>query len=69
MPLSGCKYTIEGYGLQKPQCYDFRDVQPKEDVTFTGKFVPKRSGQRTVVATFNSNRLQGVGGSTFVTVQ
>ncbi|KAK4880422.1 hypothetical protein RN001_008568 [Aquatica leii] len=68
IPLTNCKYTIEGHGLIRPKTVDFRDVNPNETVTFKETFVPTLSKQRTLVCTFSSKQVEGIQGSTSFTV-
>lgn len=68
MRLTQCKYTVEGLGFQKPKTVAFRDVLENEDVTFSEQVVPQRVGKRSIVITFTSKELQGMGGSTSVNV-
>ncbi|KAK5646601.1 hypothetical protein RI129_005065 [Pyrocoelia pectoralis] len=67
--LTNCKYTVEGHGLIRPKTVDFRDVNGKETVTFTETLTPTLAKQRTLVASFSSKEMQGVQGSTSITVE
>ncbi|EFA03506.1 hemocyte protein-glutamine gamma-glutamyltransferase [Tribolium castaneum] len=66
LPLTDCIYTIEG--LQKPKTVQFRDVQPKETVNISDSFKAKRPGERRIVVNFNSRQMQGISGTSKVTV-
>ncbi|KRT83933.1 hypothetical protein AMK59_295, partial [Oryctes borbonicus] len=67
--LTGCVYSVEGPGLQKPKVSYYRDVQPNEIVDFSETFYPHRSGEMKIVANFNCNEMEGINGSTTVLVQ
>lgn len=69
VPLTSCSYTVEGPGLQKPKSVGYRDVQPNELVDLTETFKAKRVGERQIIANFTSNQIQGVTGSTQITIQ
>lgn len=61
--LSECEFTFEGPGLVRPQTIKYRDVKMGEMVSHTQKFIPRQSGERKMVATFNSRELVDVVGS------
>ena len=61
--LSECEFMFEGAGLVRPQTIKFRDVKVGEMVSHTHKFIPRQSGDRKLVATFNSRELVDVVGS------
>ncbi|XP_071448771.1 hemocyte protein-glutamine gamma-glutamyltransferase-like [Hetaerina americana] len=67
-PLTNCTLSVEGPGLQRPRISRQRDVKPGELVTFTERFFPRKSGQRKIVATFDSKQLTEINGSTTITV-
>lgn len=66
--LTDCFFTIEGPGLQRPKQVQFRDVRPGELVTFNETFVPRRQGERKIVATFTSRQMSEITGSSSVNV-
>ncbi|XP_046384638.1 hemocyte protein-glutamine gamma-glutamyltransferase-like [Ischnura elegans] len=68
MPLTNCTLSVEGPGLQRPRISRQRDVKPGELVTLTERFFPRKSGQRRIVATFDSQELAEITGSAVVTV-
>ncbi|KAG8256669.1 hypothetical protein J6590_063512 [Homalodisca vitripennis] len=66
--LSNCSFSVEGPGLQRPKVIQYRDVMPNEMVTFSEYFTPKMAGKRKIMASFTSNQLTEVIGSTSVHV-
>ncbi|KAG8239170.1 hypothetical protein J437_LFUL018944, partial [Ladona fulva] len=66
--LTNCTLSVEGPGLQRPRITRKRDVKPGELVTFMERFFPQKSGNRKIVATFNSKQLTEITGSTNVKV-
>ncbi|KAI9551380.1 hypothetical protein GHT06_021713 [Daphnia sinensis] len=61
--LTECEFTFEGPGLVRPQTIKYRDVKPGEMISFVQKFMPRFSGERKLVATFNSRELGDIIGS------
>jgi transglutaminase 1 len=61
--LTECEFTFEGQGLVRPQTIKYRDVKMGEMVSHVQKFTPRQSGERKLVATFNSRELIDVIGS------
>ncbi|KAK4036206.1 hemocyte protein-glutamine gamma-glutamyltransferase [Daphnia magna] len=61
--LTECEFTFEGPGLVRPQTVKYRDVKPGEMISFVQKFMPRFSGERKLVATFNSRELGDIIGS------
>jgi transglutaminase 1 len=61
--LTECEFTFEGPGLVRPQTIKYRDVKMGEMVSHVQKFTPRQSGERKLVATFNSRELIDVIGS------
>lgn len=61
--LTECEFTFEGAGLARPQTVKYRDVKQGEMVSFVQKFTPRFSGERKLVATFNSRELGDIFGS------
>lgn len=47
----------------------YRDVKPGEFVTYSDKFLPRRNGERKIVASFSSRQLDEINGSTTVNVR
>lgn len=68
-PLTSCSYRVEGPGLHRTKTVQFRDVGPNETVHFMEAFRAKRSGKKKIVATFSSNQIVGIEGSTRVDVR
>ncbi|KAF5293126.1 hypothetical protein FQA39_LY13736 [Lamprigera yunnana] len=68
VPLTHCKYTVEGHGLIRPKTVELRDVQGNETVTFEETLIPTLSKQRTLLCTFSSKQVQGLEGSAVVTI-
>ncbi|XP_017782167.1 PREDICTED: hemocyte protein-glutamine gamma-glutamyltransferase-like [Nicrophorus vespilloides] len=69
MPLTECTVTVEGPGLSKPKTISKPDVGPSEVVEFSEFFTPKRLGQRSIVANFNSKEIQGINGCATVAIE
>ncbi|CAG4998454.1 unnamed protein product [Parnassius apollo] len=67
--LTDCYFTVEGPGVQRPRQIRFRDVKPGELVNYQDKFIPRRSGERRIVATFSSRQMDEIFGCTVVTVR
>ncbi|XP_059353228.1 hemocyte protein-glutamine gamma-glutamyltransferase-like isoform X1 [Daphnia carinata] len=61
--LTECEFTFEGPGLVRPQTLKYRDVKPGEMISYVQKFIPRFSGERKLVATFNSRELGDIIGS------
>jgi len=61
--LTECEFIFEGPGLVRPQTVKYRDVKPGEMISFVQKFTPRFSGERKLVATFNSRELGDIMGS------
>jgi transglutaminase 1 len=61
--LSECEFTFEGPGLVRPMTIKYRDVRSGEMVSHVQKFSPRQSGERKLVATFNSRELIDIIGS------
>lgn len=68
-PLESCTYTVQGPGLKKPKTSELGNVQAGELVVFEEVLVPHKHGSASIVATFNSRQLHGVGGSLNVSVE
>lgn len=66
--LRDCYFTFEGPGITRPITVKFRKIQPLEEVRHIQKFIPTRSGDRKLVATFNSNLLKDIFGSRTIQV-
>merc|ERR1712137_1500164 len=58
--LTDCGFTFEGPGLVRPQTVKYRDVKMGEMVSHVQKFIPRSSGDRKIVVTFNSRELVDV---------
>merc|ERR1712063_99981 len=67
--LTDCEFTFEGPGLVRPQTVKYRDVKMGEMVSHVQKFIPRSSGDRKIVVTFNSRELVDVIGSKPVPVR
>ncbi|KAL1124055.1 hypothetical protein AAG570_001825, partial [Ranatra chinensis] len=67
--LTNCSFSVEGPGLQRPKAVPFRDIEPNEVVTYCENFYPKRVGETKIMATFTSNLLTEVSGSTSVEIK
>ncbi|XP_057379991.1 hemocyte protein-glutamine gamma-glutamyltransferase-like [Daphnia carinata] len=61
--LTECEFTFEGSGLVRAQTVKYRDVKPGEMISFVQKFLPRFSGERKLVGTFNSRELGDIIGS------
>lgn len=68
IPLTECYWTVEGPGLQRPRRVRYRDCRPGELVSFTEMFIPRRPGDRKLVATFTSRQISDITGSQTVLV-
>lgn len=66
--LTDCYFTIEGPGLQRPKQMKHRDIRPGELVQYNETFVPRRQGERKIVATFTSRQMSEIAGSASVNV-
>jgi len=60
--LTECEFIFEGPGVVRPQTVKYRDVKPGEMISFVQKFTPRFSGERKLVATFNSRELGDIMG-------
>jgi len=67
--LTDCEFTFEGPGLVRPQTIKYRDVKGGEMVSQVQKFIPRQSGDRKIVVTFNSRELVDVVGCKPVSVR
>ena len=56
-----------GVSIQK-QRHKFRNIKAKEKVDFEMEVIPTRSGQSTIVATFNANELYSITGSRKISI-
>ena len=66
--LEDCSFTIEGPGIARPMTIQFRNIQPGESITHILRFMPQKSGPRTIVVVFHSRQLIDVVGSKQVNV-
>jgi len=63
--LSDCFLTIEAGGAVRPRTIRLnRDVRPGEPFSYTMNFIPRRGGERRLVASFTSRQLQDITGQT-----
>lgn len=68
VPLTNCSVSVEGPGLQRPKVVPHRDILPGETISFTELFYPRVSGERKILAVFNTKPLAGMTGSATVVI-
>ncbi|KAK7067665.1 hypothetical protein SK128_006968 [Halocaridina rubra] len=62
--LTDCFFSMEVGGSYRPRTFRInREVRPREMFTYSQTFVPRRSGDRRLVAAFTSRQLHDVTGS------
>lgn len=68
--LTDCFFCMEIGGSYRPRTFRInREVRPRETFTYSQTFVPRRSGDRRLVATFTSRQLHDVTGSRKMTIR
>jgi len=67
-PLDNCRFSVEGLGFARPKIQKLPDVAGGGTFVHSETFVPKKAGERKLVATFSSTQLTEVHGSTTVNV-
>ncbi|XP_071489677.1 protein-glutamine gamma-glutamyltransferase K-like [Diadema antillarum] len=67
-PLRNPSFRIEGPGIDGYKVDKFRIIQPHESITHKVRLTPKRKGYRKFLASFTSDLLPGVKGSTSLDV-
>ncbi|XP_022103026.1 protein-glutamine gamma-glutamyltransferase K-like isoform X2 [Acanthaster planci] len=60
--LTNCEVTVEGAGLLPPRVMKQKDVVGSGTLTLKVDFKPRKAGERTLVATFDSDQLSQVTG-------
>ncbi|KAI8519762.1 hypothetical protein Bbelb_030190, partial [Branchiostoma belcheri] len=60
--LSKAEFYIEGPGLQKPKKISHRPIKPGETARVAEKMTPRRRGQKTIIASFTSDKIKQVTG-------
>ncbi|XP_043193375.1 hemocyte protein-glutamine gamma-glutamyltransferase-like [Amphibalanus amphitrite] len=69
VPLTDCMFSFEGSGLIRPSVSKLRStVQPGATFTHAESFVPRMSGEKTIVASFQCRQLFDIEGSKTLTV-
>ncbi|XP_043209570.1 hemocyte protein-glutamine gamma-glutamyltransferase-like isoform X2 [Amphibalanus amphitrite] len=69
VPLTDCMFSFEGSGLIRPSVSKLRStVQPGATFTHAESFVPRVSGEKTIVASFQCRQLFDIEGSKTLTV-
>ncbi|KAF0308137.1 Hemocyte protein-glutamine gamma-glutamyltransferase [Amphibalanus amphitrite] len=69
VPLTDCMFSFEGSGLIRPSVSQLRStVQPGATFTHAESFVPRMSGEKTIVASFQCRQLFDIEGSKTLTV-
>ena len=67
--LTRCTFSVEASGISLPkQKHKFKNIKAKEKVDFELEVTPNRTGQTTIVATFNSNELYNIIGSRKISI-
>ena len=67
--LTRCTFSIEAPGITiSKQKHKFKNIKAKEKVDFELEGIPNRTGQTTIVATFNSNELYNIIGSRKISI-
>ncbi|XP_047471047.1 hemocyte protein-glutamine gamma-glutamyltransferase-like isoform X3 [Penaeus chinensis] len=70
VPLTDCFFSMEVGGACRPRTMRVnREVRPRETFTYTQTFVPRRSGDRRLVAAFTSRQLHDITGSRKLTIR
>ncbi|XP_022103039.1 LOW QUALITY PROTEIN: protein-glutamine gamma-glutamyltransferase K-like [Acanthaster planci] len=60
--LTACEVTVEGAGLLPPRVMKQKDVAVGQTLTLKVDFKPRKAGERTLIATFESDQLAQVTG-------
>ena len=69
MELTGCTFNLEAPGILITNSRQkVKNIKAKEKVDFDIEVTPTRSGQTTIVATFNANELSNIIGSRKVSI-
>jgi len=70
VPLTDCFITMEMSGTVRPRTIRIvREVRPRENFSYSHTFVPRKSGERRLVASFASRQLSDVIGQRSVVVK
>ncbi|KAM7283209.1 hemocyte protein-glutamine gamma-glutamyltransferase-like [Ixodes scapularis] len=69
-PLTGCSLTLDISGITlQSQVHNVPDVPAKGKFVYTGKIIPKRPGEKSVMGVFNSKELKDIRGTKVVHVK
>ncbi|XP_042331195.1 protein-glutamine gamma-glutamyltransferase 4-like isoform X2 [Sceloporus undulatus] len=60
IPLENCKLCVEGPGIYPAKNFNQRDVQPGEIATFKIECIPRKIGNKTIIAKLNSTQVKGI---------
>ncbi|KAK3850176.1 hypothetical protein Pcinc_043099, partial [Petrolisthes cinctipes] len=66
--LEDCILIVDGPGLLRPKNIPIGDVAPDGEMKYDLRVVPKKVGEHTLVASFNSTQLLNLTGSSRVTI-
>ncbi|KAH7984773.1 hypothetical protein HPB52_023892 [Rhipicephalus sanguineus] len=69
VPLTGCSLTLDIPGMQQSHVVPVADVPAKGKFEYKSRIIPKRPGEKSILAVFNSKELTDIRGNKVVVVK
>ncbi|KAH8020104.1 hypothetical protein HPB51_024491 [Rhipicephalus microplus] len=69
VPLTGCSLTLDIPGMQQSHVVPVADVPAKGKFEYKSRIIPKRPGEKSILAVFNSKELTDIRGNKVVIVK